>query len=86
MATFLLIAIWLLPAFFVHAFHAITITAAQRLAILSAINDPDPRVLLDKIDAFHGLFDAHLWRVLTFRSPWRIYPALLSDELRRAGA
>lgn len=86
MYTLIAIAVWLFPAFIVHAFYAISLTASQRLAILAAINDPEPRVALDKINAFHGLFDAHLWRLMTFRSPWRIYPAILSEELQRAGA
>lgn len=86
MSPLFVIAIWLLPALFAHAFYALSLTASQRLAILAAINNSEPRVALDKIDAFSGLFDAHLWRLLTFRSPWRIYPPLLRHELEWAGA
>ena len=87
MDALLLVAAWLLPALFVHAFYAISLTGAQRLAILNAINDSDPQVALDKLNAFtNDSFDAHLWRLLTFRSPWKIYPALLRNEVQRAGA
>jgi len=77
----LLTLLWLLPALFVHCMYAVSLTASQRLGLLAATHDSDPLASLAKLDLFLRVsFDSHLWRVTTFRNPWKIYP----DELRDA--
>ena len=83
MEYFLLLFVWLFPAFIVHAFYAISLTASQRLGLLAAISREDPDAAIAKMDISRDVsFDAHLWRVITLRSPWSIYPRELRAEIR----
>lgn len=76
--------VWLLPAIYVHALYAIRLTSAQRLGLMAAIPDNDPVRALEKLDALRRhSFDSHLWRLLTLRNPWKIYPPELADEIAR---
>lgn len=83
MTIFILAFIWLLPAIWVHAFYAISLASSQRLGLLAAVSSRRP-CAVDKLSLF-GLttFDSHLWRLLTFRNPWNIYPLGLADEIAR---
>lgn len=76
--------VWLLPAIYVHALYAISLTGAQRCGLLVAISDNSPVVALSKLKALRrSSFDSHLWRLLTLRNPWKIYPPELADEVAR---
>jgi hypothetical protein len=84
MSILLLLAIGSIPALLVHAFYAISLTASQRLGLLNAISERDLSDAIHKLEIFGATsFDLHLFRVLTFRSPWVIYPDSLSSEVKR---
>jgi len=70
--------------FFAHTITCINRTSAERLGLLEKIRDYDD---LDnwgaRLNALrHVDFDAHLWRRVTLRDPWAIYPDSLVSLVR----
>jgi hypothetical protein len=64
-------------AVLIHAIHAIRHGAFQRIALMTMCET------IEQLDAVCGKFDAHIWRVATFRDPWVIYPPILRGLIAR---
>ena len=71
---------------FAHVMHCISRTAEQRRALMIIASKSEPYLALKQFDDLHGKFDQHFRRLVTFRSPWMIYPISLHPIIKELGA
>lgn len=67
----------------VHAMHCIKRTSEQRMALLAFISKDEPFLALKQLEDLRDKFDSHLFRLVTLRNPWKIYPMSLQPIIKK---